>query len=73
MSIKTPTEDTGNTMPGGLGPALPPKAKPWTELDERRKRRELQESQRGGPHGIIVGPDGRMQTTTNPPPDERLK
>ena len=70
--MKGPREDLGDTIPGGLGPALPPRERPWGPLDEKRKRREIEEAQRGGPHGIIVV-DGKMQTTRNPPPDERLK
>jgi hypothetical protein len=69
-SIPTPP---GDTIPGGLGPALPPPPKPWGKDDERRKRREIEESQQGGAWGIIVGPDGKMETTKNPPPDEWLK
>ena len=57
---KPPPDDS---LVGGLGPALPPSPKPWGQLDERRKRRELQE--RAG-HEVRdgyrrwLGPDGKM-------------
>lgn len=61
--MKTTREDTGNTIPGGLGPALPSPPKPWGPLDERRKVREIQE--RAGNHvkdgyRHWTGPDGKM-------------
>jgi hypothetical protein len=60
--MKTTPEGHGDTIPGGLGPPIK-REKPWTDLDERRKRREIQE--RAG-HEVVdgyrrwVGPDGKM-------------
>lgn len=63
--MKTTTPDSGDTTPGGLGPALPPPEKPWGPLDERRKVRELQErAARPVTDGYRTwtGPDGKLIT-----------
>lgn len=70
--MRGPQQDHGDTLPGGLGPPIR-REKPWTDLDEKCKRRLIQESQQGGGWGIVKGKDGKLETTRNPAPDERLK
>jgi len=70
--MKTTREDGGDTtpadlhdeLPGGLGKPIE-RTKPWGPLDERRKRRELQErAARPVVDGYRtwVGPDGKLIT-----------
>ena len=70
--MKTTREDGGDTtpadlhdeLPGGLGKALPHDTEAWRkELADKVAARHKGES--SGPAGIVVGPDGKMQTTTH--------
>ena len=69
--MKTTREDGGDTtpadlhdeLPGGFGKALPHDTEAWRkELADKVAARHKGEN---GPAGIVVGPDGKMQTTTH--------
>lgn len=72
MSIKTPAEGHGDTvpadlheeMPGGLGKAMPRKADP--ALAEIAKKVAARHSGEDTGYGITKDADGKLRTTTRP-------
>jgi len=63
--MKSTPEGHGGTIPGELGPAIE-RTKQWTPADEKRKRRELEQSKYCRGYRIWTSPDGKMNAEIDP-------
>lgn len=65
-ALNGPPVDHGATIPGELGSPLPTPARELSDGEKRAQRRRAAEASPGGVYGIVIGPDGKMRTTSSP-------